>query len=723
MRELTMCSGKGQYASGGSKGLETVTWSQIINFSANPESVEKKDARWVIPSTLLSRKFKEQENGGCYFLLWADLDKDVPSIERVSNLVGSIVGSTEYLVYLTRSATEINQKCRILIPLSRGLKPRQWQHCQIVLNNYLDSNGLVSDRASERFGQLCYLPNKGEYYQYVHIPGLKSALFEPLLSFGNNIQSLIDEEHETERVALERAENARCKREEWLGKGVGSVIDWYNQHYSVEEILIDNGYDQKGGSFRHPASESGSYSATVDPITGRVHALSSSDQLYTGGGGVGAHDAYSAFTILEHEGDDKDALTMAKKLKDDHEKRTLRDLFEQLGIEQAKKEPCDQLVADINQRIHALESQGNRGGFKLIYANDLLSAPKPLEWLIKDYLPPVGLGFINGESASGKSFLSIDWCCAIVTGKSWRDKKVSQGGAVILAGEGQFGIKRRLKAWEIDNGIDLSTCPIAVSDIGAALVDDNSLTEVECAIDDFVDKLGPLKILVVDTLHRNLGSGDENSAHDMAVYFRNLDYLRMRYNCLIMTVHHTGHGEKGRARGSSSIKAGVDIEFLVKQKNDVSTVECTKMKDGPKANKFGFKIESVALPWVDVDGHDESSAVIKESVLTKVGSDVEMNPATELVFTELVKLFYNGCSSAKEVVTELEWRNASYSVMTQDNLAAKAKAYGRAKDKLQSIGLITVLNNTYSINLNKLTEKAKAIVGDYALEEWVEWGE
>ncbi len=74
--------------------------------------------------------------------------------------------------------------------------------------------------------------------------------------------------------------------------------------FSVKSVGM-HGYDQRGGKFRHPNSESGSFSTSIKD--GRVHALSPNDLLYTGHGG-GAHDAFSTFVALKHGGNTNAAL-------------------------------------------------------------------------------------------------------------------------------------------------------------------------------------------------------------------------------------------------------------------------------------------------------------------------------------------------------------------------------------------------------------------------------
>jgi hypothetical protein len=86
-----------------------------------------------------------------------------------------------------------------------------------------------------------------------------------------------------------------------------SLIHAFNQAYEIEELLFEAGYDDKDGKFRHPNSQSGSFSANIKD--GRVYTFSSADPLYTDG--EGAHDAFSVFTVLFADGDLNRALRVA----------------------------------------------------------------------------------------------------------------------------------------------------------------------------------------------------------------------------------------------------------------------------------------------------------------------------------------------------------------------------------------------------------------------------
>ena len=196
---------------------------------------------------------------------------------------------------------------RILLPLSKPLCWADWTMCQKILNDDLEAAGIKPDRVSDRSAQLCYLPNRGEFYGSRSQRNVNS--FDPLFDWGDEIAIRRQKTADKLRELVVLKNEAVKRRAELRSSDAPDTIGAFNLAYSVPELLLKAGYDQHVDTFRHPHSESGSYSASVK--NGRVHSLSSNDPLYTEGGGVGAHDAFSAFTVLWAGGDRDTALKLA----------------------------------------------------------------------------------------------------------------------------------------------------------------------------------------------------------------------------------------------------------------------------------------------------------------------------------------------------------------------------------------------------------------------------
>lgn len=314
---LPMVSGFGKYATDRDgatpEALTTINFYEVRDLVDKPQQgVEKDNAQWLIPSTHRSRKGHDQS--GKRPLIWADVDAPVLTIKQTGDQLSDLLGGADFEVYASRSATKEKQKCRILVPLAQALTPDQWLIVSEVFRVKLAERGIETDPASEKLGQVLYLPNKGEFYDASS--SCDGVLFEPL---GGWPAEIAERKAELVRQAAEvkRAQEAARQRREALAarrttQGFRSPIEAFNAAYDVSEVLTRNGYDQRGDSFRHPASATGSYSATVRTAADgvrRVNSLSTSDPLHNDG--AGAHDAFSAFCVLEHGGDQNAAIKAA----------------------------------------------------------------------------------------------------------------------------------------------------------------------------------------------------------------------------------------------------------------------------------------------------------------------------------------------------------------------------------------------------------------------------
>ena len=307
---IKVCSGFGQFHTNepdAKKPHKILTPYLKIGLSSlkllvkEPQNVAKSNAQWFIPSDLPTRNFKKQESNGKYSFLWIDIDETPPVLHVLDEALYSIIADCQLLIYTSKSATEANQKSRALIPLDTPIICTDWVLCQQILNDKLEAKWITPDRAAERSAQLCYLPNRGGFYDSITVD--RGELFKPLEAFANEIAEKQLAIVESEKAIQERCAKAEQRKAElkYTGGESSNLIDAFNSSYTVEDILIQAGYSQRGNSFCHPNSASGSYSASIDPTTGRVNTLSSSDPLYSNG--KGAHDAFSAFTVLFHGGE------------------------------------------------------------------------------------------------------------------------------------------------------------------------------------------------------------------------------------------------------------------------------------------------------------------------------------------------------------------------------------------------------------------------------------
>jgi RecA-family ATPase len=178
-------------------------------------------------------------------------------------------------------------------------------------------------------------------------------------------------------------------------------------------------------------------------------------------------------------------------------------------------------------------------------------------------------------------------------------------------------------------------------------------------IEKWSETAGNPVLIVIDTLARNF-NGDENAASDMGKFINNVNqYLRAPFECVVLIVHHSGHSQKNRARGSTALRAGIDFEYRVeKDKNEkkgkkdekfVTNLTCTKMKDAVEPKKTQFKGREMILNFPERGEEVMTSLVFKKTKVVKQEKPLK----SELIqFLELA----NNLANSEGVVNRKELR-------------------------------------------------------------------
>lgn len=365
----------------------------------------------------------------------------------------------------------------------------------------------------------------------------------------------------------------------------------------------------------------------------------------------------------------------------------------------------DMKVTDEDNMTASLPAPSHTvGRFEFVSAGQLL-IPKPVFFLIDEMIETECLAMLFGATGSGKSFLAIGWSCSVATGTPWLDRDVKKGAVFYLAGEGHAGIARRLAAWELHSGHSLETAPLFVSKIPAQLMDIGSAIAVTAEIERLAVEHGSPALIVVDTFARNMGSGDENSNADIAVFVSHIDQMRARLGCVVLLVHHTGHMEGERARGGSALPAAMDCIFRMDSKASCMTVVSIKSKEAELSKPLALALEQFELPdWIDAKGRVMSSAVLvsgvnsaassgKEMTLSKVQNDALF--AFYIAAREQGKLDTSGKFAGLDVEA---WRTQVYRASTADSIEAKKKSFQRVRSDLVRLGQVSVDNDIYRLH-------------------------
>ncbi|MDD5268406.1 MAG: bifunctional DNA primase/polymerase [Methylococcales bacterium] len=347
--------------------------------------------------------------------------------------------------------------------------------------------------------------------------------------------------------------------------------------------------------------------------------------------------------------------------------------------------------------------QVNPPPFPLVSAPELTATPKKINWLLDGILERGSMNLIFGDSGSGKSLFALDWAFCLASGLDWHGSQTTKTDVIIVAGEGFSGIGRRLKALEIKYDRK-APAGLFISEKSAQFLDRVNSKWVADSIRLICPNPG---LVIIDTLHRNM-EGDENSSQDIGCFINNLDTFLKPLGVAVLIVHHSGHGEKQRSRGSSSIRAAMDGEFGVEKSDIHITLSCHKAKDFEPFHPAFFSLQTIPLDWLDDDDEPLTSVILEQQTDAKryTTKQPKLNSRDRAILSSLVDAIaahgvdptkeisekFGGCESqiGFKVVYIDYWRERAYKLISidgnQDDIPkmedAKRKAFHRCRNKL-----------------------------------------
>jgi hypothetical protein len=148
-----------------------------------------------------------------------------------------------------------------------------------------------------------------------------------------------------------------------------------------------------------------------------------------------------------------------------------------------------------------------------------------------------------------------------------------------------------------------------------------SLYGEEHDTDALIEKIRALRefeLIIIDTLSRAMSGGDESSPKDMSAFVKNCDTIKEETGAHVLIIHHSGKDQSKSARGHSALRAAVDTEIEITNKNSVISAEIVKQRDGATNEAFHFELKQIYLGQ-DEDGDKITSCVLEvaEASVTK----------------------------------------------------------------------------------------------------------
>jgi hypothetical protein len=315
------------------------------------------------------------------------------------------------------------------------------------------------------------------------------------------------------------------------------------------------------------------------------------------------------------------------------------------------------------------------------------------EYIIEELFETDTLGLMFGDPGCGKSFLAVDIALSVATGTRFHGRDTKQGSVFFIAGEGHNGLARRFAAWSQARKVSLSGVPLFKSERAAQFLDGASAIAVADAVAGLADQYGSPALIIIDTLARNFGAGDENNTQDMSNFIVAIDDLKARFpGCSVLIAHHSGHAAKERARGAMALKGALDTEYRVEKEGHEMKLVNTKMKDAEPPQDLFFRFQQVDLEGI------AKSAVLEatEAPERKQKLTPTQRMAQETYVTAAVQsgIWEDGTFRGVHVD---DWRDAFYSKSTGDTADAKKKAFQRVRRDLVDSDRMTATDDVYLI--------------------------
>lgn len=279
---------------------------------------------------------------------------------------------------------------------------------------------------------------------------------------------------------------------------------------------------------------------------------------------------------------------------------------------------------DLPSQDHAGEQTSKRAAelkSKLCFLEDI----QPLltsRYIVKGWIEQGASSVVYGESNVGKTFFALDMAMHIAAGVPWHNMPVQPpireiGGVVYVAGEGGTGLYNRIAALRVAKP---ELVEAAQNERGFVLLpttlDFCGGNDADAIVEALSGIPGTPRFIIIDTLARTMGDGDENTARDMGMFIKSIDRIRYATGAHIMIIHHSGKDASKGARGSGSLRAAVDTEIHLTKSRMTVTAETTKQRDMLTGQRFGYYLQDIEL-GEDEDGDPVTSAIVEPTELIK----------------------------------------------------------------------------------------------------------
>ncbi len=330
---------------------------------------------------------------------------------------------------------------------------------------------------------------------------------------------------------------------------------------------------------------------------------------------------------------------------------------------------------------------------RMVRATDvrpLLDSP----YLVKGWLDRGAMSVVYGESNVGKSFFALSIAHAVSKGELWAGCRVAGGHVFYVASEGGRSFVNRVAA--LDRPSDrLVVIPVSI-DLCGSVLDAEAIASL---VTEAAEEHGEPALLVIDTLARSMGQGDENAAPDMGAFVRNVDVIRDKKAAHVMVIHHSGKDRAKGARGHSSLRAATNTEIELTTEGGIVVAEAKKQRDMAKGRRFAYRLTEVDL-GKDQDGDSVTTCRVEPCEVPERGGKGAPLSDLQRITLEALRQFAHDHGKPNpggtgwpepgrvKTVPEGDFRRFAPGKHHHESARERARAVRRSIEALQAKGIV-----------------------------------
>jgi hypothetical protein len=247
----------------------------------------------------------------------------------------------------------------------------------------------------------------------------------------------------------------------------------------------------------------------------------------------------------------------------------------------------------------------------LRHAHEIVAEKRETVWLLHKILEASVLAVIAGPRSTFKSFIGLDWLMRIA---------LDGHTVVILSGEGA-GLDRRIDAWIRTHAPETNLQSLSILVLERPL-NLSRIADMGLLIEAIATLPQRPVVVMVDTFSKFSAGLDENDNSEVAAYLAVLsEYIREAFECTVLLIAHSGHGDAKRPRGASALMANPDAEYIVERaspKDMMVTVSRERFKDGATLPPLTYEARVVDLGRCDRYGEPVTSLVLHSTDVPNV---------------------------------------------------------------------------------------------------------